>query len=132
MNYSFKGNNQKIFNENSLMDFKTKQIKDFMNLNYGIRSRREHFGMESVVSDENDNNENNYEDENNNDNENNYEDENDYTYLAENENEDENIEDKPYGVYNNLEKMMKLNGTYNQDNSMGTNSFQSSSVRMKY
>lgn len=35
--------NQNIFNPNHLMDFKTKQIKDFMKINYGINGRREHF-----------------------------------------------------------------------------------------
>lgn len=55
-----------LFDERALMDFKTKQVKDFMFMNYGVRGRPEHF---------------------------------------------ENGK-RPYYVYNNVNKMMKLNGTY--------------------
>lgn len=57
MNFSKVGTNSGIFKGNELLEFKAKQIKDFMNVNYGIRSRKEHFGMESVATeDDTDNN----------------------------------------------------------------------------
>ena len=112
------GNNQMIFNGKDLTDFKTKQIKDFMNLNYGIRSRREHFSMESVNSDQVDDqtsNDYNYVDDQSLDNN---------TYLVTDQDEDIDKND----TYN-LEKMMKLNSTYKNQ---PTPNIKSTSVRMRY
>lgn len=114
MNYSQFGYHAKpsLFKGETLMEFKTKQIKDFMNLNYGIRSRREHFD--------------NYE--------------NDNTVMSEYNSDilneikatDEGISDKPYYVYRNLNKMMNLNESYKGDKNTNIYSYQIQPLIQKF